>query len=107
MIRRPPRSTLFPYTTLFRSPDYYNVEMMLKSLSFWEKADETRQHEYAMQGGRCFRVMRQLVTEGLEKGDLSRGKLSPEQIVFAIASTAVGSHIMGRNFQALMLAGIE
>src|SRR3712207_8165008 len=23
MIRRPPRSTLFPYTTLFRSEDYY------------------------------------------------------------------------------------
>src|SRR2546425_8333295 len=23
MIRRPPRSTLFPYTTLFRSPDAY------------------------------------------------------------------------------------
>src|SRR5256885_10893489 len=23
MIRRPPRSTLFPYTTLFRSPDLY------------------------------------------------------------------------------------
>src|SRR3712207_7882125 len=23
MIRRPPRSTLFPYTTLFRSPDRY------------------------------------------------------------------------------------
>src|SRR6266513_4495897 len=23
MIRRPPRSTLFPYTTLFRSPDTY------------------------------------------------------------------------------------
>src|SRR5690349_24183170 len=22
MLRRPPRSTLFPYTTLFRSPDY-------------------------------------------------------------------------------------
>src|SRR3712207_7153641 len=25
MIRRPPRSTLFPYTTLFRSTDMYNV----------------------------------------------------------------------------------
>src|SRR2546427_7669987 len=24
MIRRPPRSTLFPYTTLFRSPDFYH-----------------------------------------------------------------------------------
>src|SRR5256885_5162977 len=23
MIRRPPRSTLFPYTTLFRSPQFY------------------------------------------------------------------------------------
>src|SRR3712207_9278483 len=23
MIRRPPRSTLFPYTTLFRSPDFF------------------------------------------------------------------------------------
>src|SRR3989440_1440752 len=25
MIRRPPRSTLFPYTTLFRSPRYHEV----------------------------------------------------------------------------------
>src|SRR5256885_12655860 len=26
MIRRPPRSTLFPYTTLFRSLEYYSVK---------------------------------------------------------------------------------
>src|SRR2546426_12654887 len=26
MIRRPPRSTLFPYTTLFRSVEYYSSE---------------------------------------------------------------------------------
>src|SRR2546430_4212554 len=26
MIRRPPRSTLFPYTTLFRSPVSFNAE---------------------------------------------------------------------------------
>src|SRR2546429_2809115 len=26
MIRRPPRSTLFPYTTLFRSPDNFFAE---------------------------------------------------------------------------------
>src|SRR3712207_8811490 len=29
MIRRPPRSTLFPYTTLFRSPAAYFVEDLL------------------------------------------------------------------------------
>src|SRR2546427_8049130 len=27
MIRRPPRSTLFPYTTLFRSPCNYNSSL--------------------------------------------------------------------------------
>src|SRR5256885_9991380 len=28
MIRRPPRSTLFPYTTLFRSYDYRDFKLM-------------------------------------------------------------------------------
>jgi len=88
-------------------PDYYNVEMMLKSLSFWEKADETRQHQYGMQGGRCFRVLHRIVTEGLQSGDLPPGQLPPEQIVFSIASTAIGSHIMGRNTHALLMAGID
>src|SRR3712207_6860610 len=36
MIRRPPRSTLFPYTTLFRSTQnlfsYYNIEREILSL---------------------------------------------------------------------------
>jgi AcrR family transcriptional regulator len=88
-------------------PDYYNVEMMLKSLSFWEKADEGRQHLYAMEGSRCFRVMHRIVTEGLQSGDLPKSKLSPEQVVFGIASVAIGSHIMARNTHALMLAGID
>src|SRR5258708_28234674 len=29
MIRRPPRSTLFPYTTLFRSPGFNSVDGIL------------------------------------------------------------------------------
>src|SRR2546422_8316561 len=31
MIRRPPRSTLFPYTTLFRSPHHQKVRQQLGS----------------------------------------------------------------------------
>src|SRR3712207_7116639 len=31
MIRRPPRSTLFPYTTLFRSNPYQNIFRMSKT----------------------------------------------------------------------------
>jgi AcrR family transcriptional regulator len=88
-------------------PDYYNVEMMLKSQSYWEKADEVRQHQYAMQGGRCFRAVHRIVTDGRQAGDLPEGKLSSEQIVFGIASIAIGSHIMGRNTHAVMLAGID
>src|ERR1017187_10841418 len=29
MIQRPPRSTLFPYTTLFRSPDHHRIQNAL------------------------------------------------------------------------------
>src|SRR3712207_7641256 len=34
MIRRPPRSTLFPYTTLFRSVDAHMAQMSLLSLGY-------------------------------------------------------------------------
>src|SRR3712207_7006233 len=32
MIRRPPRSTLFPYTTLFRSDEHYEVAQQVKNI---------------------------------------------------------------------------
>src|SRR3712207_9086281 len=32
MIRRPPRSTLFPYTTLFRSTDHFLVYLYFESI---------------------------------------------------------------------------
>src|SRR2546430_13710061 len=38
MIRRPPRSTLFPYTTLFRSPDDY-VAVYTKFFDLIEAGD--------------------------------------------------------------------
>src|SRR3712207_6984620 len=34
MIRRPPRSTLFPYTTLFRSPDPFQMVSNLDFVHF-------------------------------------------------------------------------
>src|SRR3712207_7922477 len=33
MIRRPPRSTLFPYTTLFRSPSYGDATVLSSGLT--------------------------------------------------------------------------
>src|SRR3712207_7176529 len=40
MIRRPPRSTLFPYTTLFRSPFTKTEDGLMKELTGnWEISD--------------------------------------------------------------------
>src|SRR5256885_9657319 len=39
MIRRPPRSTLFPYTTLFRSPDRDEGEEGKRSQIFHEHSE--------------------------------------------------------------------
>src|SRR2546422_6782005 len=42
MIRRPPRSTLFPYTTLFRSPASWKSAFQSKKVSFAALEDFTR-----------------------------------------------------------------
>src|SRR3712207_7127911 len=40
MIRRPPRSTLFPYTTLFRSADSGSTTLPILSQARWHNVDE-------------------------------------------------------------------
>src|SRR2546427_8541398 len=52
MIRRPPRSTLFPYTTLFRSKDFkwhkphvalvFGFGSMITNSAYWPISDSTR-----------------------------------------------------------------
>jgi AcrR family transcriptional regulator len=88
-------------------PDYFSVELMLKSNSFWEKVDPSSQHAYGMESARCFRAVHGIVTDAMEAGDLPRGNLAPERIVLAIASTAMGSHIMGASSHAAILSGVN
>src|SRR3712207_4953088 len=70
MIRRPPRSTLFPYTTLFRSDRGRRVEVALRGPGGEPLAaglpDLTERHEV---GDRCRRT--QLLGE-LPQGDVPR-----------------------------------
>src|SRR3712207_8794690 len=44
MIRRPPRSTLFPYTTLFRSLQYGAVDAGSGKVAGQDQAGRTRPH---------------------------------------------------------------
>src|SRR2546430_13276055 len=46
MIRRPPRSTLFPYTTLFRSHESDIVEADLRECRLFEARDLAAAEEY-------------------------------------------------------------
>src|SRR3712207_7432631 len=36
MIRRPPRSTLFPYTTLFRSQHHIDHRRLIRMIGIWQ-----------------------------------------------------------------------
>src|SRR2546426_9316956 len=47
MIRRPPRSTLFPYTTLFRSTDKNTDDDATSGSLSWLLHDDSRCHEVA------------------------------------------------------------
>src|SRR2546422_10845395 len=50
MIRRPPRSTLFPYTTLFRSPNVEGAVGLATAITYLERIGRERiaDHEQAL-----------------------------------------------------------
>src|SRR3712207_8346120 len=50
MIRRPPRSTLFPYTTLFRSTESAVAVRYLLNQGFVEKTDAPSEYTITVQG---------------------------------------------------------
>lgn len=88
-------------------PDYFHVEMMLKSVSFWEKASEARRDAHLMQGGRCWRILYNVVVEAMALGDLPRQPWSAEQATMSLISMTIGSHIMCDEGGLQTLAGIS
>lgn len=88
-------------------PEYFNIEMMMKSQSFWDKASEAKRQAHSLQAGRTFRAMLQVVHAGFESGELPRGRMSAEQMTLAMASVTVGSHIMSQVPELRILAGVD
>lgn len=89
-----------------RHPDYFKIEMMLKGVSFWERASSRRREAHGLQALRAFRVGQAIVGEGLRNGDLPAGSLTAEEITFSLIAMTVGSHIMAREPDLARLAGI-
>src|SRR2546421_4948605 len=82
MIRRPPRSTLFPYTTLFRSHELEDLPPATQRLlvGVFEAGQFTRL------GGREPLGLRALLDAGLRRGDRKSTRLnsSHDQISYAV-----------------------
>src|SRR2546430_11371742 len=49
MIRRPPRSTLFPYTTLFRSPHLNGADFFIGIRKTWRHYTRSEEHTSELQ----------------------------------------------------------
>ncbi len=74
-------------------PDYFHVELMLKSASFWDRASEERKHLHSLQASRTFLAVNNLVQEAFRVGDISKIRTRPEEVTFGLIAVSMGSHI--------------
>src|SRR2546422_7838389 len=87
MIRRPPRSTLFPYTTLFRSPRFTSIAVATCWLTGLSSASRIRS------------VWRDSAIEwrGVRGGGAPAGGASPPTVVTASVRTAPPHGLVGEG----------
>lgn len=89
-----------------RHRDYFHIEMMLKSHSFWENASAERRRLHGVQAGRLFHCTQAIVRDALEARDLPRGTRA-EDVTLSLISVTIGSHIAAAQPDLQMLCGIE
>jgi len=87
-------------------PDFFHVELMLKSVSFWEKASEERRHMHSIQSSRVFRAVSGVIQEALSNGDLP-SRYRPEEISFSLVAVTIGSHIAGVQHDIQTMCAVE
>jgi len=85
-------------------PDMLRVQMMLKSLSFWERASEDRRRLHGIEAGRTFHHLNQIVIEALIAGDLPAGT-HPPLVTLSLSSATLGSEVAANDADLQMLSG--
>ena len=86
--------------------DYFHVEMMLKSESFWDRASEERRRMHGVQTARLFHATNAIVVEAIAAGDLPAATRAPE-VTLSLFAVTIGSHIIAQQPEVQVLAGIE
>ena len=90
-----------------RHPDFFHIEMMLKSASFWEKASPERKEAHARAGARCWRTLYNIVVSAIALGDMPRLPWSAEHATMALISITIGSHVVSMEHNLRVFAGID
>ena len=86
--------------------DYFNIDMMLRLPSFWEKASEERRRLHGVQAVRTFSSMNGIVQEAVAGGDLPRNVKAPD-VSLSLISVTMGSHIATMHPDIQMLCAIQ
>src|SRR2546426_4001024 len=93
MIRRPPRSTLFPYTTLFRSP-LFSAARHVRGARRCDASRDGSRGGAARRGGRLLLARdREPIGDALRRADRARG-------ILAVARRALGGAALQRDAPA-------
>ncbi len=85
--------------------DYFNIEMMLRSQSFWEKASEERRRQHGLQAGRLFHIVSSIATEAIRAGDLAP-EVRTQDVALSLIAITMGSHIASMQPDIQMLCGL-
>src|SRR5258705_9405552 len=88
MIRRPPRSTLFPYTTLFRSP-HISIHLMENRESLHNCTSWTTLHKLLTKGLSCLR-MKVVYLQDRKSTRLNSSHLGISYAVFCLKKKTLG-----------------
>jgi AcrR family transcriptional regulator len=86
--------------------DYFGIELMLKSTSFWEKTSAERRRLHGLQAGRMFHTTNGIVLDAQRAGDLSYD-VRPQDVTLSLIAITMGSHIVAMQPDLQMLGGIE
>lgn len=86
--------------------DFFSIEMMLKSASFWEKASAERRRLHGIQAARTFHTTNRIVLDAIQAGDLPAATRAAE-VTTSLFAITIGGHIVAVQPELQMLAGIE
>lgn len=86
--------------------DYFNLEMVLKAPSFWEKASEEGRRLHGLQASRAVHTVSSIIVDAIRVGDLPPGTRA-QDVVFSLISVTMGSHLAGMQPDIQMLCGVE